>query len=168
MARSIDYRSTSPFPADEVYATMVDPEYLRARLSAMGGPGADLLEHTADEQGARYRLKHGVSARNLPPIATSMVRGDLVIERTESLTRDASGQYSGKVAVAIRGMPASAVGRMRLADQDGSGSEFAVRANVTVKVPLIGGKIEDVVADQVRNLLAAEMAFTLQWIEQNR
>ncbi len=147
---------------------MVDPEYLRARLSAMGGPGADLLEHTADAQGARYRLKHGVSARNLPPIATSMVRGDLVIERTESLAREGSGQYSGDVAVTIRGMSASAAGRMRLIDQDGSGSEFAVRANVTVKVPLIGGKIEGVVAEQVRKLLAAEAEFTTWWIEQNR
>ena len=168
MARSIDYRSMSQYPADEVYATMVDPEYLRARLDRMGGPGAKLLEHRADPDSARYRLRHGLSGADLPPIVTALLTGNIVIERTETITREDTGRYSGDVAVVIHGTPASAVGRMRLADRDGSGSEFVVWADVTVKVPLIGGRIEAVVADQVKNLLAAETAFTLEWLGRGR
>ena len=65
----------------------------------------------------------------------------------------------------IPGTPASADGALRLADVVG-GSEFVVDASVTVKVPLIGGKIESMVAEQIEGLLAQETAFTLEWLRQ--
>ena len=41
---------------------------------------------------------------------------------------------------------------------------FEVHADVKVRVPLIGGKIEEIVAEQVRRLLEAETAFTVRWL----
>lgn len=52
---------------------------------------------------------------------------------------------------------------MRIADVDG-GSEVRIRAEVTVKVPLVGGRIEQAVAGQIEQLLAAETQFTLSRI----
>lgn len=164
MARSIDYRSTLAFPADKVFATMTDEEYLRARLRELGGPGSELLEHQAGPDGARYRLKQGLSEKDLPPIVGKVMQGDLAIQRTETLRSTGPGAYGGDVDVAISGVPASASGTMRLADT-GGGSEFEVRADVEVKVPIIGGKIEEIVAAQVRRLLEAETAFTVRWLE---
>jgi hypothetical protein len=168
MARSIDYRSTSQYPADEVYATMVDPDFLTARLAKIGGKGAELLEHTADAEGSRYRLRHGLDPKDLPPMVRSVLPGDIVIERTEIWTRQGAGRYAGESQVAIPGTPASALGGMRLRDIDGGQSELHVRADVTVRVPLVGGKIEGVVAEQVQNLLAAETQFTLAWLARDR
>jgi hypothetical protein len=168
MPRQIDYRSTSPHPADTVYATMVDPDFLRARLQQIGGPGADLLEHTADLAGASYKLRHGLDATQLPAAVRNMLSGEVTIERSERWTRQDSGQYLGDVQVAIPGTPASAAGGMRLRDAADGGSELLVRADVTVQVPLFGGKIEEIVADQVQNLLAAESAFTQQWLGARR
>ena len=91
------------------------------------------------------------------------MNGDLAIVRTETLNRTSPGHYGGDVDVAIPGAPASASGTMSLAD-DGAGSLFEVHADVTVRVPLIGGKIEEIVADQVRRLLEAETAFTVRWL----
>ena len=164
MARSIDYRSTLAFPAEKVFATMTDEEYLRARLRELGGPGSDLLEHEAGPDGARYKLKQGLSEKDLPPIVGKVMQGDMSIQRTESLRATGPGNYGGDVDVAISGVPASASGTMRLAD-NGAGSEFEVHADVEVKVPLIGGKIEEIVAGQVRRLLEAETAFTVRWLE---
>src|ERR687894_363410 len=59
--------------------------------------------------------------------------------------------------------PASAAGTMTLANAP-DGSLFEVRADVNVRVPLIGGKIEEIVAAQVRRLLEAETAFTIRWL----
>jgi hypothetical protein len=167
MARSIDYRSTLAFPAEKVFAAMTDPEYLRARLRELGGPGSGLLEHDANPEGARYRLKQGLSESDLPPIVGKVMNGDLSIERTETLRRISPGSYGGDVDVKISGAPASAAGTMSLADEgsgDGAGSLFEVHADVTVKVPLVGGKIEEIVAEQVRRLLEAETAFTVRWL----
>lgn len=164
MARSIDYRSTLAFPAEKVFATMTDEEYLRARLRELGGPGSELLEHEATPESARYRLKQGLSEKDLPPIVGKVMQGDLAIQRTETLRKTGDDAYGGDVDVTISGVPASASGTMRLAG-NGSGSEFEVRADVEVKVPLFGGKIEEIVAGQVRRLLEAETAFTARWLE---
>lgn len=164
MARQIDYRSTSQYPADEVYATMVDPDYLRARLERMGGPGAALLEHRADLEGASYRLKQGLDNAVLPSAVRSLVPGDLVIERAETVRRQGAGDYTGDVAVEIVGTPVTARGRMSLRDA-GPSSEYTVRAAVTVKVPLIGGRFEGMIAEAVQDLLAAESAFITRWLQ---
>jgi hypothetical protein len=169
MPRQIEFRSPLPYPADEVYATMVDPEFLRARLRQIGGPGAALLEHTADAESARYRLRHGLDRSVLPPLVQNLVPGNLVIERTESVRRRGPGDYSGDVDVHVPSTPVSAAGGIQLRDSAGSpngGSEFAVHAEVTVRVPLLGRRIEETVAGQVRQLLVAETAFTEQWLRQ--
>jgi len=167
MPRQIDFRSVSPHPADEVYATMVDPDYLRARLERIGGPGADLLEHSADVEGARYVLRLGLDAKDLPSAVRSVLPGNLTIERNERWTRQDSGRYLGDVEVTIPGAPATATGGMRLRDLPDGGSELNVRADVKVSVPLIGGKIEGIVGEQVQKLLAAETAFTQTWLAEN-
>ena len=163
MARSIDYRSTLAYPAEKVFAAMTNKEYLEARLREIGGPGSALLDHEATPESARYELKQGLAEQDLPPIVGKVMNGDLAIIRTETLNRTQPGRYSGDVDVAIPGAPASASGSMALADE-GSGSLFEVHADVTVKVPLIGGKIEEIVADQVRRLLEAETEFTVRWL----
>jgi hypothetical protein len=167
MSRQIDFRSVSPHTADEFYATMVDPDYLRARLERIGGPGADLLEHSADVQGARFVVRQGIEAEDLPSVVRGVLPGNLTIERNERWTRQDSGRYAGKVDVTIHGAPASATGGMRLRDLPDGGSELNVRANAQVSVPLIGGKIEGVIAEQVQRLLTAETAFTQDWLAGN-
>ena len=163
MARSIDYRSPLAFPAEKVFAAMSDPEYLRARLREIGGPGSGLLEHDTTPDGVRYRLRQGIAKEDLPAVVGKVVSGDLAIERTETLNRTDDGSYAGDVDVTIPGMPASASGSMRLADADG-GALFEVHTDISVRVPLFGGKIEEIVAEQVRRLLEAETAFTVRWL----
>jgi hypothetical protein len=166
MARSIDYRSTLTFPAEQVYAAMTNREYLEARLRELGGPGSALLEHGASPESARYKLRQGVSESDLPPVVGKVVGGNLTIERTETLVRGGAGRYSGDVDVAIPGAPANAAGTVTLTDQ-GDGSVFAVHADVTVNVPIFGGKIEEIVAEQVRRLMEAETAFTITWLNRH-
>jgi hypothetical protein len=163
MSTQFDYRSTSRHPADEVYATMVDPDYLRARLEQIGGPGAGLLEHRTDTEGAHYRLRHGLDAKELPSVVRSLLPGDVLIERVETWRREAMGRYTGDVRVSIPGTPGSASGAMRLRDTD-EGSELHIRIEVTVDVPFLGSKIEGMVSGQVKGLLASESAFTQEWL----
>jgi hypothetical protein len=165
MSRPIDHRSTSPYPAERVYAAMADPQYLRARLARMGGKGAELLEHTAEGDGVRYRLRQGLDRHLLPPLVQTLIPGDLMIERVEALGPDTIGGYRGDVDVRVPGTPVTARGAMRLADA-AAGSEFAVRAQVTVNVPFLGGKLESMIAEQVVTLLDAETGFTREWLEQ--
>jgi hypothetical protein len=142
---------------------MVDAEYLRARLQRLGGPGAALLEHQADPTGARYRLRQGLDKSALPPLVQNVVPANLVLERTETIRPVGPGRYEGTVDVHVPGAPVTAAGRMQLHEGAG-GSEFTLQADVTVHLPLIGGRIEEIVVEQVRNLMAAETEFTREWL----
>jgi hypothetical protein len=165
MSRPIDYRCTYPFDAGRTYAVLADPAYLRARLAKLGGPDSELLEHTADGAGVRYRLRFALDRDVLPPLVQSLVGGKLLIERAETLRPDGDG-YRGDVQVSVPGAPVGALGDMSLRPVDG-GCEFVVHADVAVRVPLLGGRIEASVGDQVRDLLAAEAAFTREWLTSN-
>jgi hypothetical protein len=164
VARTLAYRTSSQNPAHDLYAVMVDPEYLQARLARMGGPDAALLAHEADADGARYTLRHGLATADLPPLVANFLPGQLVIEREETLRREQPGRYGGTVSVLIKGTPATVAGGTRLADLSAGGSEFEVRGEVTVSVPFVGGRIEGIIADQVTQLITAETAFLADWI----
>jgi hypothetical protein len=163
MSRQVDFRSPLPHPADAVFAVMIDPDYLRARLQQIGGPGAALLEHTVTGDGARYRLRQGLDKSLLPPLVQNLVPGNLVIERTESVRRQGPGSYAGDVDVQVPGTPVTASGRSTLRDV-APGSEFAVHADVTVNVPLLGGRIEETIVGNIGQLLTAETRFTESWL----
>ena len=96
MARQIDFRSPLPHPAETVYATMVDPEYLRARLQQTRRARARRCWSTRPTPAtARYRLRHGLDKSVLPPLVQNLVPGNLVIERTETIRQLGPGRYDG-------------------------------------------------------------------------
>lgn len=164
MSRPIRYQRRYSWLADKVYAATVDPAQLRARLAELGGRQAALLEHEQTDRGARFRLLHGLASADLPAIARTVLPDDVMIERTEVWRLDGPGRYSGDVQVGIGGMPAEIGGRMTLTDAGPGGSELRVDGQVSVRLPLVGGKIEEIVATQVTELLAAETGFTERWL----
>lgn len=165
MPSSIDYRSTSAHPAERVYTTMVDKEVLEKRLVQMGGPGAALQEYQPTADGVTFTLRHGIDAQDLPPMVTKLLPGgDVVIKRTERWSASGQGGYEGTGRVAIVSTPATAKATMRLTDV-GEGSELVVNIVVTVKVPIVGGKVEEAVGEQIKRLLEAETGFTLEQIQ---
>lgn len=150
-----------------MYTTLVDPAYLTARLARLGGTDARLTAHEPDRDGVRYTLRHGVDAQNLPPAIRTLLGGDLKIDRVETWHPDPAGGYAGTTGVTIPGMPGELGGAMRLADT-ADGSELVLDGSVRIPIPLVGGKIEETVADQISKLLDAEHAFTEDWLDQHR
>ncbi|GAA2329443.1 DUF2505 domain-containing protein [Saccharopolyspora halophila] len=169
MARRIEHRSTSEWPAAEVYRALIDPAFIEARLKELGGSGAVLVNHAHTDDGAfQFQLRHSVSVESLPTVARSVVGGDLTIERSESWRREEDGYYTGEIAAEIAGAPCSITGSMWLRDlADTSGpaiSELVVSGGVKVNLPFVGGKMEDLVVDQVQKLLADEERFATEWL----
>jgi Protein of unknown function (DUF2505) len=163
MSRQFDYRATPPHPAAAVFAAMVDADCLRARLAALGGRDAALLEHEADADGARFRVRHSLDPSDIPQVVRTFLPSDFVIHRLETWRRAGEGRYTGTAEVHVPGTPASASGQMGLRDA-GSGSELRISTDVSVNVPLLGGPIEGSVGEQILRLLDMETAFTLDWM----
>jgi hypothetical protein len=158
MPSRFEHRATFAEPVDTVYSTLVDKEFLTARLTDIGGKGAALLAHETSDDGVHIRLRQGVDARHLPGPVKSILSGDLVVEREE---RWRGHEATGRAT--INGVPAEIRSRSRVS-ASGSGTELVTSAEVKVSIPLIGGKIEKVVAEQVTKLLAAESEYAAKWL----
>jgi hypothetical protein len=162
MPTRFEHRATFSAPASTVHSTLVDRAFLEERLRVLGGKGATLVDHRDGADGVSLRLRQGVAAERLPGAVRAILKGDLVVEREERWTPD--GAATGRAT--ISGVPGEITSRHRLTDR-ADGSELVVDAEVRVGIPLVGGKLEGVIAEQVGKLLAAESEFTAKWLADN-
>jgi hypothetical protein len=168
MARRIDHRTRSRWDAKTVYSTLVDQAYLTERLRVLGGKSGQLTEHQVQPGGAAtIKMRHGVAAENLPAAVRTLLGGDLMIDRTETWQPDGSGGYTGRVSVTIPSMPGELGGTQHLTDS-GDGSELVLDGSVSIPIPFVGGRIEETVAEQIKQLLDSEHRFTEEWLDKHQ
>lgn len=163
MARRIEHRAEYGFPAELVYAALIDETYLRQRLARIGGRRSELVSHTVADEAVEAVMRQAIDPEHLPSVVKRITPNGVVIVRTESWRWDT--QYRGRIAAAVDGMPGTFDGTMSLVDT-AAGSAISLGATVSVSIPLVGGKIESAIADQLRQLLEAEARFTTSWLQQ--
>lgn len=163
MPRPIEHRTSSTYPAAQVYAALTDEEFLRSRLKRLGGKQSELTSFSNAGDATRYSLRQTVDAERIPSVARAVIRGDLVIERAESWTKG-DGEYGGTVEASVPGTPGSVHAVTSLLDTP-DGSELVLTGTVKVGVPFVGGKLEDLIVGQLNDLLGAEGQFTQRWLE---
>ncbi|MFL6140830.1 MAG: DUF2505 domain-containing protein [Labedaea sp.] len=163
MSTRFEHRATFSAPAVAVYSALVDRAYLEERLQDLGGKGAALVEHITSGDEVHLRLRQGVAAERLPGAVRSLLKGDLIVEREERWRADGAG-FAAVGKATIDGVPGEIHSRTRLADRPDGDSEQVTTAEVRVGIPLVGGKLESVIAQHVGKLMAAESEFTGKWL----
>ena len=135
---------------DEVYAMLTDPafreeacKHMRVlRASATVAESGDATVVTIDQV---------QPAKGLPSFATKLVGDEIRIVQEETWTE---GRHAD-VHVTIPGKPGEMVGTAVL-EESGGGTVEKVDLEVRVRIPLVAGKIEKLVADMLRKALEAE------------
>ena len=99
---------------------------------------------------------------------TQFHRGDLSFVREETWTPVVDGRATAVVTGADPWRARRPERRRGARPGDtGDGSRMAFKATVEVRVPLVGGKIENFIGIQLVDLLIAEQRFTTVWITEN-
>ena len=78
-----------------------------------------------------------------------------------------NGSASATVTGDIPGAPVSLTGTAVLEPTDNGGSRLQFTVTVEVRIPLVGGKVENFIGSQLVELLIAEQRFTTAWIKDN-
>ncbi|KMO76085.1 hypothetical protein MOBUDSM44075_02615 [Mycolicibacterium obuense] len=152
---------------EQVHRAFSDEQYWLVRLDGSGADHATLDEMTVDADGGlRIKTTQTLRADRLPAVVTQFHRGDLSFVREELWAPVVDGHTSATVTGSIPGAPAGLRGSAALAPA-GPGSRLAFTATVEVRVPLLGGKIENFIGHQLVDLLIAEQRFTTVWIAEN-
>ena len=154
---------------EQVHRAFSDEQYWLVRLGESGADRATMDEMAVGTDGGiRIRTTQTLRADRLPAVVTQFHRGDLSFVREELWTPVVDGRATAVVTGAIPGAPAALSGDAVLVPATtGDGSRMAITATVEVRVPLVGGKIENFIGIQLVDLLIAEQRFTTVWITEN-
>ena len=153
---------------EQVHRAFGDEQYWLERLADSGADDYSLDSMTVNGEGIDVVTTQTLRADRLPGVVTQFHRGDLSFVREETWTPISDGLATATVKGAITGAPATLSGTALLAPaKSGAGSRLEFNASVEVKVPLVGGKIENFIGSALVDLLIAEQRFTTVWITEN-
>lgn len=163
VTRRIEHSATYPFSAAQVHAALTSEQYWRDRLAEVGGDGATLDEVTVGDGTIAVRMTQAIPAEHLPGVVTKIRPGDLIIKRSETWAGLSGDDATGTFAAEVQDAPAKINGTQKLS-AEATGAKVEVAAEAVVKIPLVGGKIESAIADEVLDLIEREREFTHSWL----
>lgn len=154
---------------EQVHRAFRDERYWMARLTDSGADDYSLEALVVDDGGGiDVVTTQRILAHRLPGVVQQFHRGELRLLREETWSPIAGGKAAAAITLTIDGAPATLSGSAELVPiQDGQRSRLDFHAEVEVRVPLVGGKIENFIGSQLVDLLIAEQRFTTLWIAEN-
>ncbi|BCI51442.1 hypothetical protein NIIDNTM18_07200 [Mycolicibacterium litorale] len=168
MPRSFDLAADYGGTVEEVHRAFADERYWLARLADSGADAATLDAMTVGEDGGiDVTTTQILRADRLPGVVSQFHRGDLSIQREETWTGIADGRATATVTGSIPGAPVSLTGTATLGPGASGGAHLDLTVTVEVRVPLVGGKIENFIGNGLVDLIIAEQRFTTVWITEN-
>ncbi|MGZ8178473.1 DUF2505 domain-containing protein [Williamsia sp. SKLECPSW1] len=162
MATKLQHPVTYPLGLDRIRAAVGDRAYWEALAASVEKSPGEVRSVDVSGDRVTVELTQRIPADKLPSVVTSLVSGDLAIERTMSWTFTSPTSADGAFHATVPGTPATTEGEFRLREGDGSTvAEFD--GSVTVRIPLVGGKIEKLISQNMLTLFDAERDFTVAW-----
>ena len=153
---------------EQVHRAFSDQTYWLQRLADSGADKETLDSMKVGSDGGIDVVTTQVLRRDrLPGIVTQFHPGDLAIVREEVLSPVNDGSASATVTGDIHGAPVSLTGTAVLEPTGNGGSRLQFTVTVEVRIPLVGGKVENFIGSQLVELLIAEQRFTTAWIKEN-
>lgn len=157
-------------PAADVYAMIIDPAF-QTRRSKVGKPEhAEVKVTPGPGDGATVSLVRRMKFDMHLPAFVQKKFGGVKFTLTETqVWPDSAGSATdrtGKLTASVQGYSGGAAGTLRLTETGGV-TTVALNADVTVKIPLIGPKLEKVAAGMLDKLLARDQKIGSDWLAKN-
>ena len=151
-----------PGTVDEVVTMYLTPTYLERRFGQFVVEGSQAVS----VEGQRVSVAGTVRPELIPAAAARFVKSDLRIAFTEEWTTNEAGA-SSRTSVTVDGAPVSVEATSTLAGTE-EGCVRMVTGNVSVRVPLLGGRIEKEAVAHLGRVVEREQALATQWPEAHR
>ena len=164
MPRSFDMSTDYAESVAAVLQAFSDEQYWLARLADSGADDSTLDSMDVSDGVIDVVTTQVLRAHQMPALVTQFHRGDLRIRREERWEPIVDGSATATVTGSILDSPASLTGTAVLEPLDDGGASMKLRATVEVKIPLVGGKLENFIGSQLVELLIREQRFTTTWI----
>lgn len=147
--------------ADEVLAMLADPDFRKKVAAAQDVVSIDVTT-TPKGDGMSIVIDQVQNTAGLPALAKKITG-----ETTRAIVREEwADATSGTYEIEAPGKPTKAVGTVALAEEGGI-TRHVFDLEVSVKVPLIAGKLEKLMADNIDAGMTLEHSVGVAWLKGN-
>ncbi|WP_134765247.1 DUF2505 domain-containing protein [Nocardioides sp. 1609] len=146
MAKSIRHEMPYDAPVETVAAMLADPAFREEVCRAQGA-----VRHHVSVEGSTVTIDQWLPTAGVPSFARKIVGDETNIVQVERWGTPSHGD----VEVSIPGKPGEMKGSAVLVPS-GAGTLETVELTVKVSIPLVGGKLEGLIADLLLKALKAE------------
>jgi hypothetical protein len=170
MPRSFDMSADYEGNVEQVHRAFTEAEYWRGRVADTPVDVATLESlQVGGESGNDGTIAvvtlQTVRSHNLPGLVTQLHRGDLCVRREEIWGPVTDGVATASISGSILGAPVKLWGTAVLSPiTESGGARQTFQVTIQVRAPLVGGKVEKLIATHLADLVAREQSFTTKWI----
>jgi uncharacterized protein YndB with AHSA1/START domain len=149
-------------PLADVFAMLRDPAFRQSSAKAMGVISADVTI-TPNGEGMKVHIDQVQPTEGVPGFAKKFAG-----ETTRAVqTEEWSSPSGGTITIETPGKPTSIKGTLSLSESGGRTTE-TLDVEVKVKVPLLGGKLESLMAELVSAGMDKEQVAGEAWLKGER
>ncbi len=159
MSKRIRHELAYDSPVEDVAAMLADPAFREEVCDYQRVISREVTITRSGADGMEVVIDMVQPARGIPSFAQKFVGDTINIVQTESW----SSPTRGSITVAIPGKPGEMSGTATLAEA-GSGTVETVELTVKVGIPLVGGKLEGLIAGLLEKALVAENTVGREWL----
>lgn len=143
------YRQTIDYPVsgERLLAIFSQPDFVLDKYAAQGASNIRLLKEERDGDRFRFTVTRDVPVQvDVPAFARSLVPSTITLVQTDAWD---PATRRGSLVIEFQGMPVKLRCDMQLEDRAG-GTHHTLDFDIQVNVPLIGGKLEKLLAEDLQ------------------
>jgi hypothetical protein len=148
--------------AEAILAMLQDRDYVDAKYQALGDISTSVETFETTDDGLSLKVDRQVPA-DLPGFAKKIMGDTNRIVQTENWGPVGEGS-SCDLKIEFPGKPLHVTGKLDVNPTGDSTSDWVVNMEISASVPLVGGKLEDVVKKETLQSLDKEYAFNQEWL----
>jgi hypothetical protein len=144
-----------------LWGMISDQAYWEQKYSATGATHISFDRFEATDDAVTVATTRDVPA-DLPGFAKKIVGDTNRVTQVERWTRSGDSAHCD-ITIEVRNVPGGTRGVMDMRP-DGDGSQWTADFDITISIPLVGGKFERLMRDETAGSFAQEKVFNDSWL----
>lgn len=150
-------------PIDRCWAMFSDPAAHVAKFEGMGHHGVTVVEKKKTKKQLRIVITREVELEGVPGFAKRFLKPRNTVVSTDEWNDLGDGTYGGRFVMDTKGAPVGIAGTTLL-EADGDRTHYTVTVDISVNVPLVGGKLADFAKGIASKQLDDEFRLGDEWL----
>ena len=166
----MEFTLTQDYPAglDRLWAVFGRVDYPQRKYAALGATAVRVQRFEATARVIEVDLERDVPmpAARIPAWARSLIGARQTLRHRTAWRRTGPAQATAELEISPVGLPVHAQAAGSLVQTQAGATQMRLTWRVRSAVPVLGARVERLFADQIRDALAADHAFTLRYLHE--